>query len=112
MDFFKNFEGEFVTTEPVLTETVYLLGPYIKQQKLGIEFILKGGALLAPQSLDSLSRVLSLMDKYRDVPMDLADATLVVLGEEMGISEIFTLDHRRFHSYRLGRNKSFKIWPQ
>jgi predicted nucleic acid-binding protein len=109
--FFKSFRGKILTTEPVLTETIYLLGPAIKAQKAVIEFILKGGAILVPQSTESLSRALALMEKYRDVPMDFADATLVTLAEETGISEIFTLDIRGFSTYRFQEKKVFKILP-
>ncbi len=63
--FLKGFEGELLTTESVLTETIYLLGPSIKAQKSCIEFILKGGATLVPQSTKSLLRVSILMEKYR-----------------------------------------------
>ena len=45
-DFFKTFTGKVLTTEPVLTETLYLLGPYIKAEKACIDFILKGGSVL------------------------------------------------------------------
>src|SRR4030066_1950817 len=99
--FFREFRGQLFTTEPVLTEVLYLLGPTIKGQKTGIEFILKGGAALVPQSLESLKRALELMEKYKDVPMDFADATLVALAEEMGIVEIFTLDIKGFSTYRI-----------
>ena len=44
-DFFKTFTGKVLTTEPVLTETLYLLGPYIKAEKACIDFILKGGSV-------------------------------------------------------------------
>jgi uncharacterized protein len=110
--FFREFRGQLFTTEPVLTEVLYLLGPTIKGQKTGIEFILKGGATLVPQSLESLKRALELMEKYKDVPMDFADATLVVLAEEMGIVEIFTLDIKGFSTYRIHGKKSFRLWPQ
>ena len=111
VEFFKDFEGQLLTTEPVLTETIYLLGPSAKAQKVSIEFILKGGAVLVPQSLESLSRVKVLMEKYSDIPMDFADATLVVLAEETGIREVFTLDRRGFSVYRIHGRKTFKIWP-
>jgi len=112
VSFFKAFKGQVLTTEPVLTEVLYLLGPSVKAQRLGIEFILKGGALLVPQSLESLRRGLELMEKYKDTPMDFADATLVVLAEEMGVSEIFTLDVRGFGTYRIFGKKAFKIFPE
>lgn len=110
--FFKDFRGRLFTTEPVLTEVLYLLGPSIKAQKAGIEFILKAGAMLVPQSLESLKRALELMEKYKDVPMDFADATLVALAEEMVITEIFTLDVRGFNTYRIHGRKTFRLWPE
>jgi predicted nucleic acid-binding protein len=110
--FFKDFRGHLFTTEPVLTEVLYLLGPSIKAQKAGIEFILKGGAMLVPQSLESLKRGLELMEKYKDIPMDFADATLVALAEEMVITEIFTLDVKGFNTYRIHGRKTFRLWPE
>lgn len=110
--FFKDFRGQLFTTEPVLTEVLYLLGPSIKAQKSGIEFILKGGAVLVPQSQESLRRGLELIAKYKDTPMDFADATLVVLAEEIGVAEIFTLDVKGFGTYRILGKKVFKIFPE
>ena len=46
VEFFSLFSGEIFTTEPVLTETIYLLGPSLKAQRACIEFILRGGAKL------------------------------------------------------------------
>ncbi len=111
VSFFKNFKGNIFTTEPVLTEVVYLLGPAFQRQRVCIEFILKGGATLVPQSRESLSRSLSLMEKYKDIPMDFADATLVALAEEAGIDEILTLDVKGFSAYRIHGRKAFKILP-
>ena len=53
-----------------------------------------------------------LIDKYRDVPMDFADATIVAFAEESKIYDIFTLD-KDFSIYRAGKRKqSFIIWPK
>ena len=110
--FFKDCRGKLLTTEPVLTETLYLLNSTINAQKNCVEFILRSGAVLVPQSNESLTRAIVLMDKYKDIPMDFADATLVVLAEEMGIDEVFTLDKRGFSSYRINGKKVFKLWPE
>lgn len=109
--FFSSFRGGVYTTEPVLTEALYLLGPSAKAQQRCIDFILKGGAALVPQSAASLSRAAILMNKYHDIPMDFADATLVVLAEETGINEIFTLDIRGFQAYRIHGRKHFTTLP-
>ncbi len=110
-EIFKEFNGTLITTEPVLTETVYLIGPSVRAQILCVDFIVKGGATLIPQSVESLSRASALMEKYEDIPMDFADATLVTLAEEMGINEIFTLDRKGFGAYRIRGRMAFKIWP-
>jgi predicted nucleic acid-binding protein len=43
--------------------------------------------------------------------MDYADATLVVLAEDLGTDLVFTTDHRDFQVYRFGRNRPFRIVP-
>lgn len=103
--------GPIVTTEAVLTETLYLVGPQWRGQRVCLEFILRGAFQLLPSSPKSLQRVAILMERYRNVPMDFADATLVVLGEELETDQVFTLDRRGFSVYRLNRRKAFQIIP-
>ena len=105
------WSGSIVTTEAVLTETLYLVGPRWTAQKICLEFLLRGAFLLVPPSPASLRRVSMLMEKYRSVPMDYADATLVALGEELGTDRVFTLDHRGFSAYRLNRRTAFRLFP-
>ncbi|MBI3541093.1 MAG: hypothetical protein HY073_03015 [Deltaproteobacteria bacterium] len=66
---------------------------------------------IVPSSSKSLRRSLALMEKYKDTPMDYADATLVVLAEELQTGKIFTLDRRGFTTYRWGHHHSFEIYP-
>ena len=51
------------------------------------------------------------MSKYSDTPMDFADATLVLLAEELGVTEILTLDRRGFSTYRTAKRKGFRLLP-
>lgn len=103
--------GPILTTEPVLTETLHLVGPGWRPQKVCLEFFLRGAFLLIPSSRTSLERAAVLMEEYQDIPMDYADATLVTVAEELQIDEVFTLDRRGFSAYRLRRKKSFKVLP-
>ena len=107
----EQWTGPVVTTEAVLTETLYLVGPQWRAQKAGLEFVLRGAFRLVPSSAKSLERVAVLMERYRNVPMDFADATLVVLGEELETDRVFTLDRRGFYTYRMHRNRAFQIIP-
>jgi uncharacterized protein len=54
------------------------------------------------------SRLLTLMEQYRDRPMDLADATLVLVAEKTGYRQILTLDSD-FLFYRIHNQESFEI---
>ncbi len=103
--------GAIVTTEAVLTETLTLLGPRWRAQKVCLEFLKRRAFLLVPSSHAVLERVSVLMEKYEDVPMDYADATLVALGEELETNRIFTLDRRGFSTYRLNGRKTFQMIP-
>ena len=107
----ENWSGPIVTTEAVLTETLYLVGPLWDAQRVCLEFFARGAFLLVPSSRESLRRVAALMEKYQDVPMDFADATLVALAEELDTAQVFTLDRRGFSTYRLKGRKPFAMIP-
>ncbi len=65
---------------------------------------------VAEVSASARTRMRILMEKYRDLPMDLADASLVALAEERRLNRVFTLD-RDFRVYGLPRGASFDIIP-
>lgn len=112
LEFIRNFKGKLYTTEAVLTEVVYLLGPSFANQKPALDFIMLGGAELVPLSSALLKRSAVLMAKYADAPMNFADATLVALAEERSITNIVTLDHKDFSVYRTGSRKGFTVFPK
>ncbi|MCP5110177.1 MAG: DNA-binding protein, partial [bacterium] len=71
-----------------------------------------GGAVLVPSTAGSLTRCQRLMAEYADLPMDFADATLVVLAEELGTDRVFTTDRRDFSVYRIDGREAFRIHPE
>ena len=110
VEWLRGFEGEIYSSEAVLTEVTYLLNLSPKAQFAAIDFILSGVITLVPSSLDSLKRVKSLMEKYKNIPMDYADATLVTLAEDLSVNHIVTLDNH-FNIYRLSSKKTFTLLP-
>jgi predicted nucleic acid-binding protein len=66
--------------------------------------------LLPLDASDGL-RIRELMRKYRDLPMDIAGASLVRLAEREGLRRVFTTDRRDFSVYRVGRTGRFAIVP-
>jgi len=52
------------------------------------------------------------MQKYRDRPIDFADATLVHLARRESLATIFTIDYNDFQTYRIDGRKRFRILPK
>ncbi len=101
-----------VTTWPAFTEAMYLLGDAgAWPAQLALWRLVERGDLeIAETSPRARERMRVLMEKYRDLPMDLADASLVALAEERRLNRVFTLDSD-FRVYRLPRGASFDIIP-
>ncbi|HZS41006.1 MAG TPA: PIN domain-containing protein [Polyangia bacterium] len=108
---FETFRGRLLTTEAVLTEATHLLGRAPRGRTACLDFFLQAGALLVPIDVARLRRCRELMERYHDVPMDFADATLVALAEELGVGQVFTLDRRGFSAYRWRRTRRFTLSP-
>jgi hypothetical protein len=107
----QGFSGRFISTEPVLTETLWLMSGLQDGPRRCAEFVRRGVVHLVPLSPKALGRAVDLMEQYRNVPMDFADATLVVLGEELELNGVFALDRRGFGVYRLHGRRPFQIVP-
>lgn len=101
-----------ITTWPAFTEAMYLLGRAggaVGQQALW-KLLRTRRLKIADLSSAAIERSEVLMVKYADLPMDLADATIVALAEERGERRIFTLDDD-FQIYRIHGRTRFEIIP-
>lgn len=112
LDVLKNLEGPLLTVWPVLTEAFYLLNFSWKAQDNLWEFVARGGIEITELEMSAMDRCRTLMSKYRDLPMDLADAALVAAAETRKIKSVFTLDHKDFSVYRPSHIKRFQLIPQ
>jgi hypothetical protein len=101
-----------VTVWPAFTEAMYLLGSSWPGQKALWSRIETAALMLAPLDESDATRMRELMEKYRDLPMDLADAALVRIAEREDLTRIFTIDRRHFSVYRPGRRRRFSILPE
>ena len=107
----KTLRSPMVTVWPAFTEAMYLLrGSWLAQKALWSR--LETDALaLAPLDEVDAPRLRELMERYRDLPMDLADAALVRVAEREDLTTIFTLDRKHFSTYRAGRRRRFSVLP-
>lgn len=107
---FQSLAPPFITTWPCLTETLHLIPQSSKpggQEKLR-DYFTKGIITLHQPAPNEWQRAFALMDKYDDRPMDLADASLVVLAEQRGLRKILTLDSD-FYFYLINDKDSFEV---
>jgi hypothetical protein len=107
----KKIKVPLCTSWPVLTESFYLLGDWQTGQSELWDFIIAGGLNVYDISASDYSRLRDLMKKYSDKPMDLADATLVLIAETYKIKTVFTLDRNDFSLYRPKHCTHFTIIP-
>ena len=111
IEWLKDFKGNILSSEAVLTEVLYLLNFSSRAQSAAIDFVLKEAIILVPSSLESLKRAKRLMEKYKDIPMDYADATLVSIAEDLSVTHVVTFDVKDFGIYRLPLKQPFVILP-
>ena len=98
------------TVWPVVTEAMSLLGRVSWHAQDALWEFLTHVAILPVDQADT-RRMRALMEKYRSLPMDLADAALVAVAERETIRRIFTLDQGEFSLYRPARIGRLTLIP-
>jgi uncharacterized protein len=112
VEILKTISEPLATTVPVLTEAFHLLTPGSRGAANLIHFVADGGLALCFLDAVLLDRAFELMQQYADLPMDLADASLVATAEATNLHKIFTIDRRDFSAYRIRRGhrlRSFEV---
>jgi predicted nucleic acid-binding protein len=106
-NFLKGKSYQFVSTLAVLTEVCYMLDFSIRAQMDFFEWVNRRGLILHDIPQGDLLRVSALINQYHDLPMDFADATLVLAAEKRGIGSIISIDSD-FDIYRLPGKRLIK----
>ena len=99
------------TTDAVLTELFHLLGPGKRDQEAAWRLLRSGAITVIGLDDADLPELQTLMERYRDRPMDFADATLVHIGSRHGLADIMTIDHNDFETCRMSGRRRFRILP-
>jgi len=104
---------ELVVSPYVLAELDCLLATRVGGDgELAVLRELVGGAyVLANLEAEEVARAVEMIERYRDLGIGIADASLVVLAERFRTRTILTLDRRRFEVVRPIGGGRFKIVP-
>ncbi len=105
-----NLREPLLTTYPVITETSYLLArdAGLTVQLSFLDEVANGTFPVFDLQQHHILRMIELMRRYDDLPMDFADASLVVLAEHLGHGRILTSDRRDFSVYRWNDTNPFE----
>jgi len=106
-NFLKDNYYRYVSTLAVFAEVSHMLDFNQRAQHGFYEWVIYKGVILSDINQHDMPRLLELTDKYADLPMDFADATLVITAEKTGIREIISLD-KDFDVYRLPGKENIK----
>ena len=99
----------WITTWPVLTEATHLITRWVGSaaaQAL-LREVADGAIAVWSWPAEHTARLPDLMHRYTRLPMDLADASLVLLAEHLGHGRILTTDQRDFGAYRFKSREPF-----
>jgi hypothetical protein len=108
---FSSFRGEMLTTEAVVTETAYVLSASPAHRRAALTWVQRGRAasLVTIESVADHAALTAILERYANLSCDYADATLIALAEQTGISAIATVDQRDFSVYRIKGRKRFRL---
>lgn len=104
----KRIRDPLTTVWPALTEAMHLLADSWRGPNDLCDMVADGALNLIALDESNIGRIKQLMEKYRDLPMDFADAALVCVAEREHLTRILTFD-RHFAVYRLPRRARFMV---
>ncbi len=97
----------------VLAELDYMVSTRVSRaaaRRLLVE-VGNGVYQLEPFSSADIQRAVEILDKYHDLDVGIADASVVVLAERYGVRDVLTLDERHFRALRDDAGRAFRILP-
>lgn len=92
VEFLKTFKGELVTSWSVITEVSHMLDFNLRVQIDFLKWVELDALTLYEISQNDIAHIIAMMEKYGDIPMDLADASLMYIANREDIKDIISID--------------------
>ena len=105
---FEELESPLLTCEAVISESGFLVQSVVGGPAAVAGLVWRGLLELPLRFGEEAMEIWDLMERYRNLPMSVADACLVRLAELRPESRIFTLDHH-FTIYRKNRREALSL---
>ena len=104
LNFMKEYKGKLITSWAVITEVSHMLDFNLQVQIDFLKWCEVGGIEVYNITQDEISNIRVMMEKYIDIPMDLADGTLMYIANKENIKNIVSIDSD-FDIYRTLKNR-------
>ena len=105
LTFMKEYKGKLITSWAVITEVSHMLDFNLQAQIDFLKWCEVGGIEVYNITQDEISNIRVMMEKYIDIPMDLADGTLMYIANKENIKNIVSIDSD-FDIYRTLKKQS------
>ena len=109
----RSADGPRLLSPFVLAEMDYLLSTRVSTAvaRAFLGEVAGGAYQLEPFASDDVAAASAVLDRYVDLQLGLADASIVVLAERHGCSDLLTLDERHFRAVLGPRRRPFRLLP-
>ncbi len=102
--YLRRFTGSLLTTWPVLAEACHFMPEQV--QITFLRWAAAGGLAVVELDESALATLADWKQKYADLPMDLADASLLWVAQQRSLTDILTIDLKDFSVYRLANGRA------
>lgn len=105
--------GPLVLSPFVLAELDYLISTRVSPAaaRALLDEVGQGAYRLEPMDAADIAEAVGIIDRYRDLDLGLADASVVVLSRRYGVNDVLTLDERHFRAIEGSRGQPFRLLP-
>lgn len=109
----KSVRGPFILSSFILAELDYLIATQVgtAAELAFLEEVARGAYRLESFTPADIQRALVVLERFRDLDVGLADASIVVLAERYRIRDVLTLDERHFRPLRTLDGQPFRLIP-
>ena len=110
---FESARGPLLVSPFVLAELDYMIMTRMGQERelALLDEVARGAYRLEPFSAEDVAEAVSVIERYADLELGLADASVVVLANRYDTLEVLTLDERHFRALRGPRDLPFRLLP-
>jgi predicted nucleic acid-binding protein len=106
VEFVRGRRDRLITNLPVVTEAVFVLRFSVEAQR-DLLWWVHQSLEIDQGTAGDLPRITALFEKYRDIPADFADVSIVAMAERLDISRVASVDSD-FAIYRMAGNRRFE----